>query len=138
MSDLGFTDKDRPMNRPSLNSEDPASYSRHAEMMWHMAAFFGYNHVDTNLLSLSHEPRRSGRGSMCLFENGNEEDATWVGNKYCSPYEYYAQSTADWDGDEGRLGKRHGIHFADPRAKLMMSGLIGLDTNRVKVYKFLS
>jgi hypothetical protein len=138
MSDLGFTDKDRPLNHPSINTEDPASYSRHAEMMWHMAAFFGYNKVDTNLLSLSHEPRQSGRGSMSIFENGNEEDANWVGNKYCSPFEYFAQSTADWDGDEGRLGKRHGIHGADPRAELMMSGLAGLDTNRVKVYKFLS
>ena len=138
MSDLGFSDKDRPLNRPSLNSEDPASYSRHAEMMWHMAAFFGYNQVDTALLSLSHEPRRSGRGSMQIYENGNEEDAPWVGNKYCSPYEYYAQSSADWDGDEGRLGARHGIHAADPRSKLMMSGLVGLDTNRVKVYRFLA
>ncbi len=138
MSDLGYTDKDRPVNRPSLNSEDPVSYSRHAEMMWHMAAFFGYNPVDTELLSLSHEPRRSGRGSMQIYENGNEEDASWVGNKYCSPYEYYAQSTADWDGDEGRLGTRHGIHAADPGSKLMMSGLVGLDTNRVKVYRFLA
>jgi hypothetical protein len=138
MSDLGFTDKDRPVNRPSMNTEDPASYSRHAEMMWHMAAFFGYNPVDTDLLSLSHIPRRSGRGSMYIYENGNEEDATWVGNKYCSPYEYYAQSSADWDGDEGRLGKRHGIHAADPRARLMMSGLIGLDTSRVKLYGFLA
>ena len=138
MSDLGFSDKDRPMNRPDLNSEDPASYSRHAEMMWHMAAFFGYNKVDTNLLSLSHEPHQSGRGSMSIFENGNEEDATWVGSKYCSPYEYFAQSTADWDGDEGRLGKRHGIHDADPHSSLMMSGLIGLDTNRVKTYRLLS
>ena len=138
MSDLGFTDKDRPLNRPLMNSEDPSGYSRHAAMMWHLAAFFGYNHVDTNLLSLSHEPRRTGRGSMSLYENGNEEDATWVGNKYCSPYEYYAQSTADWDGDEGRLGPRYGIHKADPGARLMMSGLIGLDTNRVKVYALLS
>jgi hypothetical protein len=138
MSDLGFTDKDRPVNRPSLNTEDPASYSRHAEMMWHLAAFFGHNPVDTALLSLSHEPRQSGRGSMTMYENGNEEDATWVGNKYCNPYEYYAQSTADWDGDEGRLGDRHGIRAADPQAKLMMSGLTGLDTSRVKLYGFLS
>ena len=138
MSDMGFTDKDRPLNRPLLNTEDPASYSRHAEMMWQMAAFFGYNRVDTNLVSLSHEPRRTGRGSMSLYENGNEEDANWVGNKYCSPYEYFAQSTADWDGDEGRLGNQRGIHAADPEARLMMSGLTGLDTNRVKVYGFLS
>jgi hypothetical protein len=137
MSDLGFTDKDRPVNWPALNTEDPASYSRHAEMMWHLSAFFGYNPVDTNLLSLSNSPRISGRGSMDIFENGNEEDASWVGNKYCSPYEYYAQSTADWDGDEGRLGRRHGIHDADPRARLMMSGLTGLDTNRVRLYRFL-
>jgi hypothetical protein len=138
MSDMGFTDRDRPVNRPSLNTEDPASYSRHAAMMWHMAAFFGYNKVDTSLLALSNSPRRSGRGSMSIFENGNEEDATWIGNKYCSPYEYFAQSTADWDGDEGRLGERHGIQAADPHSQLMMSGLVGLDTNRVKVYRFLS
>ncbi len=138
MSDMGYTDKDRPMNRPSLNTEDPASYSRHAEMMWHMAAFFGYNKVDTNLLSLSNKPLQSGRGSMSIYENGNEEDATWVGNNYCSPYEYFAQSTADWDGDEARLGNRYGIHSADPQARLMMSGLIGLDTDRVKVYGLLT
>ncbi|HMG67192.1 MAG TPA: hypothetical protein VK588_05875, partial [Chitinophagaceae bacterium] len=87
---------------------------------------------------LSHEPFQSGRGSMSIFENGNEEDANWVGNKYCSPIEYYAQSTADWDGDEGRLGDRYGIYKADPHSSLMMSGLIGLDTNRVKIYQFLS
>jgi hypothetical protein len=138
MSDLGYTDKDRPLNHPSLNSEDPSSYSRHAAMMWNMAAFFGYDPVDTNLLSLSNKPRASGRGSMSLFENGNEEDATWVGNKYCSPIEYFAQSSADWDGDEGRLGRRYGIHQADSHAALMMSGLTSLDTNRVKVYGFLS
>lgn len=138
MSDIGFTDKDRPLNRPLLNTEDPTNYSRHAAMMWNMAAFFGYNKLDTNLLSLSNEPRQTGRGSMNLFENGNEEDATWVGNKYCSPYEYFEQSSADWDGDEGRIGKRFGIHPADPAAQLMMSGLTGLDTNRVRVYRFLA
>lgn len=138
MSDLGFTDKDRPVNRPFLDAEDPASYSRHAEMMWHLSAFFGFHPVDTNQLSLSNEPRQSGRGSMHLYENGNEEDATWVGDKYCSPYAYFAQSTSDWDGDEGRLGNRYGIHQADSGSRLMMSGLINLDTNRVKVYRLLS
>ncbi|HEY8733193.1 MAG TPA: hypothetical protein VIL90_01425, partial [Puia sp.] len=138
MNDLGYSDKDRPMNRPDMNSEDPSSYSRHAEMMWHIAAFFGNNKVDTNLLSLSHEPVQSGRGLMSIFENGNEEDANWVGNKYCSPYEYFTQSSADWDGDEGRLKGRYGIHKADPGSRLMMSGLTDLDTNRVKTYRFLS
>jgi hypothetical protein len=138
MSSLGLGDKDRPLNQPGLNTEDPASYSRHAEMMWNLAAFFGRTKVDTALMSLSSAPRQSGRGSMSLFENGNEEDAWWVGDKYCSPPEYYAQSTADWDGDEGRLGKTAGIRNADPQARLMTSGVIGLDTNRIKVYRFLS
>jgi hypothetical protein len=138
MSDLGLTDKDRPLNHPHLNTEDPASYSRHAAMMWNLSAFFGYQKVDTSLLSISNEPRETGRGSMHLYENGNEEDATWIGNKYCSPAEYYAQSTADWDGDEGRLGTGFGIRGADSTARLMMSGLINLDTNRVKVYRLLS
>ncbi len=138
MSELGFTDKDRPLNHPLMNTEDPASYSRHAALMWNLSAFFGYQKVDTNLLSVSNSPRESGRGSMHLYENGNEEDATWIGNKYCSPVEYYAQSTADWDGDEGKLGSLFGIHRADSAARLMMSGLINLDTNRVKVYRLLS
>jgi hypothetical protein len=138
MSQQDITDNNRPLNRPLLNTEDPASYSRHANMMWNLAAFFGYHLVDTNLLSLAHSPRLSGRGSMSIYENGNEGDANWVGNKYCSPYEYFAQSSADWDGDEGRLGKRFGIRQADPNALLMMSGLTELDTNRVKVYRFLA
>ncbi len=138
MSRLGFTDKDRPLNRPGMNTEDPNRYSRHAGMMWNLAAFFGFQNVDTNLLDISNTPRASGRGSMKIYENGNEEDATWIGNKYCSPYEYFAQSTADWDGDERRLGNHAGIHSADSMASLLMSGLIGLDTNRVKLYRFLA
>jgi hypothetical protein len=138
MSDQGYDDKDRPVNRPGLDPRDPASYSRHARMMWNLAAFFGNRKVDTGLLSIVNEPRRTGRGSMTLFENGNEEDAWWVGKKYCSPMEYFAQSSADLDGDEGRLGKQAGIRNADPGSRLMMSGLVGLDTNRVKVYKLLS
>ncbi len=138
MSSIGYTDKDRPLNRPGINSVDPASYSRHARMMWNLAAFFGNTKVDSNLLSISNVPRQSGLGSMSLWENGNEEDAWWVGSKYCSPLEYFAQSTADWDGDEARLGNRAGIKNADPDSRLMMSGMVGLDTNRLKVYALLA
>ena len=138
MSDMGLSDKDRPLNKPGIDAEIAENYSRHAEMMWHMAAFFGYEKVDTNLMSLSNVPRQSGRGSMHIYENGNEEDATWVGNKYCSPMEYFAQSSADWDGDEGKIGKRFGIKQADSNALLMTSGLISLDTNRIKTYALLS
>jgi hypothetical protein len=138
MNAKGISDRARPTNIAGLDPDDPTSYSRHAQMMWHIAAFYGHAAVDTNGLSLSHEPRRSGLGLMHFYENGNEENASWIGSFYCTPTAYFAQSSADLDGDEGRLGKKFGIVNADPSAKLMMSGLTGLDTNRVKVYKFLS
>ena len=36
-----------------------------------------------------------------------------------------------------RLGNKCGIKNADPSALLMTAGLINLDTNRIRVYKFL-
>jgi hypothetical protein len=137
MDKLGFTDKDRPVNVPGMDPEDPRSYSRHAAMMWNLAAFFGKTRVDTSRLALVHRPRQSGRGVMTLFENGNEEDATWVGSKYCSPLEYFAQSSADYDGDQGQMGPDCGLINADPSCQLMTSGMIEMDTNRVRTYKFL-
>jgi hypothetical protein len=137
MDKQGFTDKDRPVSIPGMDPEDPSSYARHAALMWNLAAFFGKTQVDTSQMALSHRPRQSGRGVMTLFENGNEEDATWVGSKYCSPVEYFAQSSADYDGDQGHMGPQHGIINADPTCRLMTSGMIELDTNRVRTYKFL-
>src|SRR5882724_10024162 len=130
--------RDRPVTSIGMDPEDPLSYARHANMMWHLAAFFGNTRVDTNLLSLSHSPRQSGRGTMGLYENGNEEDTRWDGSRYCSPVEYFAQSSADYDGHESALGKSCGIINADSSSRLMTSGMIELDTNRLKVYKFLS
>jgi hypothetical protein len=127
----------RPVTEINMDPENPLSYARHSNMLWNIAAFFGSNKADTNLLSLSNQPARSGRGIMNLYENGNEDDATWVGDKYCSPLEYFAQSSADYDGHESALGKNCGIKNADNNSKLMTSGMIELDTNRVRVYKFL-
>ncbi len=137
MSRNGYADKGRGVTKLGMDTEDPLSYARHANLFWNIAAFMGSTKVDTNLLSISNNPRSSGRGSLHLLENGNEDDATWVGNKYCNPVEYFAQSSADYDGHENALGKKCGIKNADTNSKLMMSGLIELDTNHVKVYKFL-
>ena len=137
MNKRGYSEHDRPVTLEGMDPENPLSYGRHAEMMWHMAAFFGRTPIDTHFLHLSHQPKRSGLGSMTVIENGNEEDAWWVGNKYCSPLEYFAQSSADYDGNEKKLGERAGLVNADPKMTLMCSGMVGLDTNRVKVYKFL-
>lgn len=127
----------RPVTQWGMDPEDAMSYARHAGMMWHLAAWFGHQKQDTALLSLDHKPALAGRGTMRLYENGSEEDATWVGERYCNPVAYFAQSNADYDGAEGALGKRCGLVNADSGSALMTSGMIELDTNRVKVYKFL-
>jgi len=127
----------RPVTEINMDPENPLSYARHSNMMWNIAAFFGSSQVDTSLISLSHEPKRSGRNIMSLFENGNEDDGIWAGSKYCNPLEYFAQSSADYDGHESAFGKNFGIKNADSNSKLMTSGMIELDTNRVRVYKFL-
>jgi len=137
MARNGYEDKGRPVTLRNMDTENPASYARHANMMWNIAAFFGKTKVDTNSLSLSNPHLSSGRGSLTLYENGNEDDANWVGKKYCNPLEYFAQSSADYDGHEGVLGKKCGIKNADFYSKLITNGLIELDTNRIRVYKFL-
>jgi hypothetical protein len=129
--------KGRPVTKWGMDPEDALSYGRHGAMMWNLAAWFGNVKWDTGLLSLDHQPKFSGRGTMRLYENGNEEDAFWTGERYCNPMAYFAQSNADYDGAERALGDRCGIANADSGSALITSGLIGLDTNRVRVYKFL-
>ncbi len=137
MNKLGLWDNDRPVTKLGMDSENPLSYGRHANMMWTLAAVFGKTKVDTNELLVNDMIKVSGKGTMTRFENGNEEDASWVGNKYCSPLEYFAQSSADYDGHMGSLGPRHGVHIADSNTELIMSGLVEFDTNRVRVLNFL-
>ena len=138
MKKNGFDDRDRPITKAGMNTEDPLSYARHADMLWHLAALYGNVKIDTGLLQVYNPtPRYSGRNTMHIFENGNEVDANWVGDKYCNPVEYFAMSSADYDGHENKMGKRGGIKNADPTTELMMSGLMGVDTNRVRILDFL-
>jgi hypothetical protein len=137
MSKGDYRARGRPVTIPGMDPEDPGSYARNANMMWTLAAFFGNKKVDTNSMSLSFSPKRSGRGTFSVYENGNEYDATWIGNKYCNPMEYFAQSSADYDGAENTLGPKCGVKNADSSSLLMTAGLIDLDTNRIRIYKFL-
>ncbi|MEO5681426.1 MAG: hypothetical protein ABIQ88_02230 [Chitinophagaceae bacterium] len=132
----GFNEKDKPVTVPGMDTEDPLSYGRHAKTFWNMAALFGKTRVDTNLIDVNDMPRFSGLGLMDRFENGNEEDGYWT-QYYWTPADYFAVSTADYDGHEGRMGKKHGLHQADIYSRLMTSGMIQLDTNRVKTLYFL-
>jgi hypothetical protein len=134
----GFTNHDRPVTQIGMNTEDPLSYGRHASMMWNMAASYGTTKVDTNLIaSLGIDPKFSGRNVMTIYENGNENDAYWLGDKFWTPSEYFALSSADYDGHEGQLGRMTGIKNADRASELMMSGFASLNTNRVRILKFL-
>jgi hypothetical protein len=137
MNKLNLWDNDRPLTKLDQDPEDPMSYGRHAYMMWTLAATFGKTAVDTGKLNFTDMIRTSGKGTMTLYENGNEEDAWWVGKKFASPMEYFAQSSADYDGHMGKLGDKHGIVQADSNSKLILSGTVGLDTNRVRILDFL-
>jgi hypothetical protein len=129
-------DKEKRLAAPGMDAENPMSYVRHANLFWNLAAVYGAEKIDTALLSVKERPRYSGLGLMNRFENGNEDDAYWT-KAYLTPMEYFALSSADYDGHEGRLGKRCGIRNADSNCLLMTSGMVQLDTNRVKTLKFL-
>lgn len=132
----GYTQNGKPVTLPGMNPEDPLSYERHARFYWNLMAAYGSKKIDTNSLQFHDVPRFSGAGVLSVIENGNEEDATWT-KDYWLPTEYFAVSSADFDGHEKQMGTKHGIVQADPKAKLMMSGMIQLDTQRVKVLNFL-
>ncbi|WP_126971780.1 hypothetical protein [Gynurincola endophyticus] len=138
LMERGGHNHDFPLTQPGMPTHDPKSYGRHANMLWNMAAAYGATKVDTNLIQAVNSNRFSGRNTMTVFENGNESDAYWEGMRYWTPLEYFAMSSADYDGHEGALGARHGIKNADQKSELMMAGLVGIDFNRVRVLDFLS
>ncbi len=136
LENKGFNEKDKPVTKPGMDTEDPLSYGRHAKTFWNLAAMFGKTKIDTAQIDVTDVPKFSGLGVMSRFENGNEEDGNWT-KYYWSPVDYFAVSSADYDGHEGKLGKKRGLHTADSTSKLMMSGMIQLDTNRVRTLYFL-
>ncbi|HEX3770935.1 MAG TPA: hypothetical protein VHV30_08735 [Polyangiaceae bacterium] len=99
-----------------------ASYVSHGDMMFQVAARWGSTKVDDAKLELaSGQTRSSGLGTVEYFEDYNEEDnvSAFTGDVWA------AMASADYDGDQGRLGPTIGIKSADPNAKLVMGGLSG-------------
>ncbi|GAA3400545.1 fibronectin type III domain-containing protein [Paenibacillus hodogayensis] len=121
---------------PSL----PASYAAHADHMFQYAARYGSTAVADSKLKLApDQPRSTGLGTLQYFENYNEPNANWsTKDVYFSPYEFAAMSSADYDGDQGRMGNTFGVKQADPNAKLVMGGLIGLNIDYLQAIKFWS
>jgi hypothetical protein len=136
LAQKGFNEKDKPVTTPGMDTEDPLSYGRHARTFWTLAAVYGKTRVDTNRLDIKDMPKFSGLGLLHRFENGNEEDGYWT-KYYWTPMDYFAVSSADYDGHEGRLGPEHGLNKADSNCQLMTSGMIQLDTDRVRTLYFL-
>ncbi len=99
-----------------------ASYIAHGDTMFQIAARWGSVKVPDGELKLeSGQTRSSGLGTVEYYEDFNEEDNAkgFTGDVYA------AMASADYDGDQTRLGTTIGIKNADPNAKLVMGGLSG-------------
>ena len=117
-------------NKPVDEGADtlnPASYKIHANYLFNYAARYGSTKVDESKLSVvSNEEKKSGLGYIRYYENWNEPDKTWHGERaHFSPEELAAMCSADYDGHEGTIGDTYGIKQADPNSKLVYGGLAG-------------
>jgi hypothetical protein len=110
---------------PVPNGDDKtaaASYIAHGDTMFQIAARYGSTMVDASKLKLrADQTKLSGLGYVKYYENFNEQDnaSGFTGDVFA------AMSSADYDGDQKRLGATIGIKNADPNAKLVMGGLSG-------------
>jgi hypothetical protein len=97
--------------------------------MFQYAARYGSTKVATNLLKLaSGQTAATGLGTLRYMENWNEEDAWWInanGSPVFSTDAYAAMASADYDGDQGKMGPTLGMKNADPNIKMVMGGLAG-------------
>ncbi len=99
-----------------------ASYVAHGDVMFQLAARYGSTKVADALLKLrADQTRLSGLGTVRYFEDFNEQDNDpgFTGDAFA------AMASADYDGDQKRLGATIGVKNADPSAKLVMGGLSG-------------
>lgn len=120
------------------DAEAPASYAIHAAHMFQYAARYGSRKVEDSLLDLAPgQPRKSGLGLLRYIENWNEPDKTWRDREgLFKPYELAAMCSADYDGDQGRMGKAFGVKTADPRMRMAIGGLAGLSLEYLRAMKF--
>lgn len=120
------------------DSSLPASYLEHADYLYQFAARFGSANVAASKLRVdAANTPKSGLGSVKWMENWNEPDKDWKGRTgHFSPAVLAAMSSADYDGDQGRMGSLVGVKNADPAMKMALAGLIGIKTEYVKAMKF--
>ncbi len=122
---------------PGADAMNPNSYRAHADQMFQFAARYGSRKVDDAKLKLAPDQERlSGLNLLRFFENANEPDATWHGRGgYSTPFELAARCSADYDGDQGKMGDTFGVKSADPNAQMVLGGLAGLNINYIRAMK---
>jgi hypothetical protein len=111
---------------PGQNPRVPASYAVLARLAYQYAARYGRVAVSSSNTRLeANNDHLTGLNLISEVEFGNEHDQWWDEdtNKFETPQMAYAKMTALWDGDEGRLGARHGLRTADPSFELIQSAL---------------
>lgn len=123
---------------PGADSTAPASYLAHADYLFQFAARFGRTTVDASRLRVDAlNTPRSGLGTVAWMENWNEPDKNWkTATGYFSPRVLHAMSSADYDGDQGRMGASMGVRNADPTMKMALPGLISVDLEYSKAMKW--
>ncbi|QJD81914.1 fibronectin type III domain-containing protein [Cohnella herbarum] len=129
----GANNKVPPGTDPAL----PSSYAAHADHMYQFAARYGSTAVADNKLKLAAgQTRSTGLNLIRYYENGNEDDTDWSSrHSFFTPYEFAALSSADYDGDQGRMGTTVGVKNADPNSKLVMAGLYIPELDYIKGMK---
>ena len=125
---IAASQDDRPAD-PKADQSLPASYAAHADHLFQFAARYGSRQVPLNQLKLADgQPKKSGLGLIRYLENWNEPNKNWRGKSAeFTPDQFAAMCSADYDGDQGRMGPGFGVKSADPNMKLAMGGLVGVN-----------
>lgn len=135
VSDTSGLPGSRPNYQGDKDSEKASSYYAHGASMFQHAARYGSNKdIDPDLVKVASGTKKEiGLGLIEYYENWNEPNATWesAGNQFTAA-QFAAMTSADYDGHMGTMGPGVGIKNADPDAKLVMGGLVGLSTDFVE------
>ena len=145
------TREDKPIAKNS-DPQDPNSYAAHGEYMYQFTARYGQTELpETTLTPRVQESVKSGLGMVHYVEDWNEQDKFWMGRSksdqqraaYFNAFEYAAMLSTDYDGHENTVFHRPtnpdcnrafptGVKNADPKTKVVMSGITGLYLDYVK------
>lgn len=125
----------RPSYQGDKDAKKASSYYAHGASMFQHAARYGSNkNIDPALVKVAPGTTKEiGMDLVKYYENWNEPNAPWepAGNQFTAA-QLAAMTSADYDGHMGTMGPGVGIKNADPNAKLVMSGLVGLSTDFIK------